>query len=276
MRNILTNIRSSQATVRTYDAETIAYMTAVGIPNDSATYYSTLKNSDVWDIIDTYVKAEKANGSFEMFDYPMIGNTAAQHSYNLVDTSKYQITWYGGWIHSELGAKGNGTNTYGLTGFVPADEQDVYSNGLSYVSGTDLTEIKAEPIQMGVGGASNSRSLILVNKSGSPSMRTRMNNNAIDGSTSTNSGVVTSVRQSDLVTKLFKNGSLLGSGNSGGVLPPYEVFLGTYGTNGIPSSNYSLQRFQGFKAHIGLTDTQVSQHHANVDAREAALLRKNW
>ena len=262
-----------------YDAETIDYMTAIGIPNDSATYYSTLKNSDVWDIIDTYVKAEKANGSFHFFDYPMIGNTAAQHSYNLVDTSKFQITWSGGWIHSELGAKGNGNNTYGSTGFVPSDEQDVYSNGLSYVSGTDLTEtnITAAPIGTVTTGGGSKYSFIAANKSASTSIRARMNLDNVSGSISTNSGVVTSVRQSDLVTKLFKNSSLLGSGNSGGLLPTAEVFLGAYGTNGTPvASAYSVQRFQSFKAHIGLTDTQVSQHHANIDAREAALLRKTW
>ena len=48
--------------------------------------------------------------------YPMVGGTATSHSYNLKDTTKFQITWNGGLTHSSNGVTPNGTNGYGDTG----------------------------------------------------------------------------------------------------------------------------------------------------------------
>ena len=45
--------------------------------------------------------------------YPMVGGTATSHSYNLKDTTKFQITWNGGLTHDSNGVTGNGTNGYG-------------------------------------------------------------------------------------------------------------------------------------------------------------------
>ena len=45
--------------------------------------------------------------------YPMVGGTATSHSYNLKDTTKFQITWYGGLTHDSNGVTGNGSNGFG-------------------------------------------------------------------------------------------------------------------------------------------------------------------
>lgn len=52
--------------------------------------------------------------------YPMVGGTSTSHSYNLVNTAQYQITWVGGVTHSANGITGNGVNGYGNTNLIPS------------------------------------------------------------------------------------------------------------------------------------------------------------
>ena len=47
--------------------------------------------------------------------YPFIGGNATSHSYNLVNTAAYQISWSGGMGHDSTGITGNGTNAFGNT-----------------------------------------------------------------------------------------------------------------------------------------------------------------
>jgi hypothetical protein len=65
--------------------------------------------------------------------YPMVGETALAHSFNLVNTSTYQLTFTGGWVHNSLGALPNGTNTYADTQFNPYVEGFTNTNAhMSY------------------------------------------------------------------------------------------------------------------------------------------------
>jgi hypothetical protein len=65
--------------------------------------------------------------------YPMVGETALAHSLNLVNTSTYQLTFTGGWVHNSLGALPNGTNTYADTQFNPYVEGFTNTNAhMSY------------------------------------------------------------------------------------------------------------------------------------------------
>jgi len=47
--------------------------------------------------------------------YPFVGGDATKHSYNLVNTSLYQLSFYGGWTHSSTGSLPNGSNAYANT-----------------------------------------------------------------------------------------------------------------------------------------------------------------
>lgn len=263
------------------NAETTAFFTALAIPNNTDIYYSTLKNKDVWQIIDNYITAEKANGSFLQVDYPMIGGSASKHSINLVNPSLFQVTWFGGWVHNFLGSKGNGVDAYARTGFILSSEQNINSNGISYVSGTDLTETFSTTIPIGSFNNPSFFSALIVNKNATTPIRARLNNNNVSGTITSNSGIFTAVRQSEILTKIFKDSAVIGSGNSGGNVSNLELAFGTgltggSGLGGGVFNGYSVQRFQTVKPHIGLTDAQVIQHHININNREAALLRKTW
>jgi len=110
-----------------YEAETTAYMNAIAIPdNSSASIYTGKTNNDIWVAVDTYIKDLKSNSLWDKIEalYPIVGDTANKHSYNLRDSNTYQITWFGSGTHTINGYTGNGTNGYGNTGFVETRNAD--------------------------------------------------------------------------------------------------------------------------------------------------------
>jgi len=68
--------------------------------------------------------------------YPMVGGTATTHKFNLrnpLDTNAaFRLLFGGGWTHSATGAKGNGTNAYADTFFLPSANLDLRSQSFSY------------------------------------------------------------------------------------------------------------------------------------------------
>lgn len=52
--------------------------------------------------------------------YPFVGGNSTAHSYNLIDTTQYQISFFGSWTHNSNGITGDGSTTYANTFFIPA------------------------------------------------------------------------------------------------------------------------------------------------------------
>ena len=104
--------------------------------------------------------------------YPMIGGTAVSHSYNLVDTKNYNLTFYGGWTHSDTGAKPNGINGYADTGLKSLSPSLTYNGRnenrhLSYYANT--TSNNAE-LLIGVYNGGNGYEIIFPNNGGASHM----------------------------------------------------------------------------------------------------------
>ncbi len=112
-------------------AETKDYMAALGIPNDSTTYYSgnyLRTGSELWDIIDRLFRNWQGIGDINStVDFwftkntkvlwPQLGGTALRHSYNAIDPLTFPLSFLGGgWTHSATGAKPNGSSSYADTG----------------------------------------------------------------------------------------------------------------------------------------------------------------
>jgi hypothetical protein len=49
--------------------------------------------------------------------YPVVGGNATAHSYNLINTSAYQLSFSSGWVHSSSGMLPNGSSAYANTFF---------------------------------------------------------------------------------------------------------------------------------------------------------------
>jgi len=75
-------------------------------------------------------------GKFNVI-YPMVGGDATKHSYNLIDTGLYRLTFNGGWTHSANGALPNGTNAWANTGFIPTNVSGTDNAHISYYSRTN-------------------------------------------------------------------------------------------------------------------------------------------
>jgi len=116
-----------------YSIETNLFLSRAGITDSTQrsainTLVNTLKTANIW----TKMKAI----------YPMVGGTSNSHKINLVNRN-FNLTFYGGWVHSSTGALPNGSTAYADTGLspvptlTPAYYNAISSVHLSYYSRTD-------------------------------------------------------------------------------------------------------------------------------------------
>jgi len=127
---------SSFVTPPLWEPETVAYMTAVGIPADGAASIYGITNNAVWLAVDaafvglknadiygpTWAGWDSSKVNLPVF-YPMIGGTAATHKFNAanpLDTNAaFRLQFFGGWTHGSTGGLPS-TNGYADTFFNPA------------------------------------------------------------------------------------------------------------------------------------------------------------
>ena len=88
------------------DASATLFLNAVGLTDTTQrsainVLVKDLKRFNLWDKIKAF--------------YPFVGGTADTHKFNLINTQQYALTFNGGWTHSSMGIKGNGTNTIANT-----------------------------------------------------------------------------------------------------------------------------------------------------------------
>lgn len=89
-----------------FDADAQSFFTATGITdltqkNAVNQLVLDLKSNSLW----TKMKAI----------YPVVGGNATAHSYNLKNTSQYQLSFSSGWTHSSTGMLPDGTSAYANT-----------------------------------------------------------------------------------------------------------------------------------------------------------------
>lgn len=92
------------------NAEVIAFFAANSTITDPTTKVA----------LDTAVTSLKSAGIWSKIKvcHPFYGSTATEQSYNLVDSSQFQVTWYNSPTHSSMGVQGNdATLAYGDPNF---------------------------------------------------------------------------------------------------------------------------------------------------------------
>ena len=209
--------------------------------------------------------------------------TAAQHKWNAknpLDTNAaFRLQFFGGGTHSNLGYQCNGTNAYANTFLVPSAVQNVNSNGLTVVVGTNNEVVGYFSVEIGCSVSLTSASFMSVKLLNTTYNRVlalntdtgRLNQSGINEAR----GIFSGVRQSSSINKLFRNNSSLTNGTSGGTLPNTNIFIGCYNANGTPAG-YSNQRIQMAFIHEGLTDAEVQKMHEIIDLSETIAGRKTW
>ena len=124
---------------------------------DALTFISTAGITDTFQryAINDLVVGLKLNNLWAHFDaiYPMVGGTSTTHSYNLRNTSQYNLTFNGGWTHTSSGATPNGTNAFASTGYTYANAT-TNNTHISYYSRTQSTPNVGQsrfPVEIGNG-----------------------------------------------------------------------------------------------------------------------------
>ena len=159
----ISNVTVPQPAV-SYDSDATAYMNSLGIPDDSAaSIYTGKTNHDIWVLADdviTYLKDNAAwTGTHTL--HGMIGGTAARHGKNLKDPAVDAMGFYGDWVMSAKGNKGNGANTYAQWGFSPAGRM-TWGDAAIVLEITENAGGAAAQYEIGLISASNSNSRAII------------------------------------------------------------------------------------------------------------------
>lgn len=214
--------------------------------------------------------------------YPFKGNTSSQHRFNAknpLDTNAaFRLLFSGAGTHSALGYAGNGTNAFANTNFIPSANQNVNSNGLTIVVGTNNATATADTVEMGsFNGVTQSSLLLTKNNNTNFRRASRLNgNNIFQENVNEARGIFTGVRQSSLVAKLIRNTVTIDSTTANnGILPTLPIYIGALN---LSSSIYgaSNQRIQIAIIHEGLSDAEVTTLHSIIDISEIIAGRKTW
>jgi len=234
------------------DADALTFINAAGITDRTEqsainALVSSLKSFGLWTKMQSI--------------YPFVGGTASSHKFNLknpADTNAaFRLLFVGGWTHSATGALPNGTNAYAISYFNSSLQQSVNSNGMGvYI--TQYTVAGADPVQIGNFNSITQASLIAV----TPVLfNSRLNGTTISSAIVGGGGSFDTQRTSATVTTIYKNGSAVATGNSGGTLPVdfNGFFLGNLSLNNAPyASGYNNSQFRFAYFSQGLNSTEIA------------------
>jgi len=225
--------------------------------------------------INNLVIGMKADGLWTKMKavYPFVGGTATSHSYNLKNTAQYQITWNGGFTHNSTGVTGNGSNSYGNTGFNP---NSAFSTNDSAHLSLYIRNNSASSAYVDFGATNGAGSSTALNSAYTNSALSLIHNGntGISTSNTNTQGFYLGSRTTASVHKLFKNTTQIGSTDttSAGTRPNFNLYLGAYNVSN--SALYYTNRNYAFASiGDGLTDTDATNLNTRVTTFQTALNR---
>ena len=246
------------------DPDAQAFITAAGITD--ATQQSAinqlvldLKSYDIW----TKMKAI----------YPFVGGTATSHSYNLKNTTQYQITWFGGVTHNSNGVLGNELNAYGDT---TLNANSVLSNVSIHLSVYTRTAITTGAYSLEIAsnvGGSGPTALRTNNKSGGGNALFCANDANVVTVSNTQNGFIVGSKTSNILKKIYRNGIVLNTNtttDNGALLSANLCILGAPLIGGLYTGNEIALVSIG----DGLDDTEVSNLYTTVQNFNTTLSRQ--
>jgi len=253
------------------------------VDSDAIAYITASSNTIYQDIIDDLFASLKSNSLYTKIQafYPFLGTTTTQHKWNgknpLDTNAAFRLTFSGTATFSDSGYTPNGSTGYANTNFIPSVNQNVNSNGLTIVSGTNNAVVNSDVVDIGSFNSGTQKSYVIVKNNNSTYARIVGLNSTNISLTGTNEsrGIFTGTKQSATVTDFFINGSQVGTVSGGGTLPTVSCYIGAMNLGGSPYG-YSNQRIQFTAIHEGLSDAEVATLHTIIDTFEAALGRKTW
>lgn len=270
-----------------FEPETIAYMNAIGIADDSTVYYPStpqqITGNELWLAVNDFVLSIKSIGlsKFKAI-YPIIGGTANRHKFNLINPldfdSAYRVSFTGGWAHFSTGALPNGINAFGNTHLKPFSSGIIYNNNhVSYYSRTSIVGTSnSQFYEIGSGNTTGDNNLSLWTRRATDTAGYDSGNFPTNRQTASNTDgrglYIGSANGS--VAKLYKNGSEISSK----ILTPFtitdhDVYIG--GFNEFLGTQFSSNKECSFASiGYGLSDVEVTLLNTAVQNLQIALNRQ--
>lgn len=272
---------STGGTPVTYEAETTAFMTDpdVNIPNNSTLYYAgtayETTGAALWTAIDAFIVREKAAGRWTKHTAikPKIGSTALSQAVDLKDPSVKRGTYYGSWIHSGAGAKGNGTNTYFNSNSGVVDQNLTYT-----IIVNEITIGTANACSFGNWqGGSDTHFSLYEKFSGQTNPYVSMRDYGFLATDANRVGIKSIVNDTATTNNLrfYRNGVAAGATTEANSIPAGPIFEGC-------NYNYNAPQYylQGTIATTiissALTASEISGLHTSLSTLESDLKRKTW
>lgn len=225
------------------------------------------------EILNTFEQGLIDNSLTSIFKalYLFVGGNSTLHSYNFIDTSLYQLTFFGGWTHSSTGSKPNGTNAYAGTGLL-ANEMSTTSVHISSYIRETLSAFPATLV-----GVKDTDGVVIIADNANNTYYT-MNDNwgTTPGSYITDPrGLILGSRIDNTEKKLYQNGSAVSTISIGAnaSMPAYEFYVSAL--NNIPTAQY-FDNKETCLVSIGdgMDNTQQSAFYTLVQALQTSLSRQ--
>lgn len=251
-----------------FDPDAQAFITAAGITDPTQqlainTLVVSLKGYGIW----SKMKAI----------YPFVGGNATTHKFNLknpADTNAaFRLSFLGGWTHSSNGVKGNGTNNYADTFLIPNSNLTNNNTHLAYYC---RENISGAYIDFGTQYLSD---LSIYNYIGTiySDQYNRGSGRATAAMADTR-GFVIGSRTASNVHKIFRNGSQVGTTNTGAssslTALVNSIFFGAARTTATSALYYSNRQYAFASIGDGLTDIEAANFYTAVQKFQTTLGRQ--
>jgi len=272
---------ASFASVYPWQAETIAYMNAVGIPDDANASIYGVTNNAVWLAWDAFFITLKNAGLLAKHYYirGMTGAVANAANYkfnaiNPVDTNAaYRAVYFGGVTFTANGTQGNGSNGY-ANSFFNDQTAGVSTNDFGMTSYIRTNSVRTEVIM----GANNTSYNLQLPRIAGPSDNMYLYDDSafIANYLTTSAGALTNTRHPSDVNaqRVYQSGVLKGSRTA--FAPTALINLNHYemarNSSGSPSL-FSNRQIAYHAVHRGMTGAEVATYHTAIQTLQTALNR---
>ena len=238
------------------DSDAQAFITAAAITNPTQ---QTAINQLVTDL--------KGYGIWSKMKalYPFVGGTASSHSYNLKNTSQFQITWNGGVTHSSTGVTGNGTNGYGNTGLNDSTILNIDNKHISMYQ----RNILSEPSGSSMGIANSNRFYL---NSGGQNYSTLGMNQSPFAIQTPQRGMFVMSKTANGSFKYFQNALTPVTKTGTNSAQNLNYFVGAC-NNGGTGFDYTSANLAFVSIGDGLTDTEAANFYTAVQTFQVTLGR---
>jgi hypothetical protein len=244
-----------------YDADAQSFFAASGVTD------LTQKNA-----VNQLVLDLKTNSLWSKMKalYPIVGGNATAHSYNLINTAQYQLSFSSGWTHSSTGMLPNGSSSYADTLLTPSTTLSLNDNHISYYSRTQTT---SSGVDIGVSNNLNSNMLDIEINFAGRYYENNQNSYSSPFSATFTTGLFVNSRVASGSFKGYRNGTSEGtiSITSTG-LANLPIFLGARNNYSTPSF-YTSKECAFASIGNGLSDTDTANLYTCIQTFQTSLSR---